>query len=131
MFLFKTSGNTINNVIKFQKHAFYNMPQNWFPGELVLVSKNKKDCSLQEKQIQYYMEIVKIREITYTESEKYWPGNKGRWKYIVDCRNCKKIHEPFDLEDIIGFENEKYKPIMTFRKIEDSHEKKILKYLKR
>ena len=98
MLLFKTSGKTFNSVIKNEKHAFSSMPRIWSPNELVLVSKNKADCNYREKQIQYTMRLSDIRPLQYGEVEKYWPGNEGRWKYLVLCKSTKLISQPFNLE---------------------------------
>lgn len=132
MFLFKTSASTFASVIKNQKHAFVNCPKDWAVGEKVLVSKNKKDCYSQEKQISHIMEIDDIRYLSPGESEKYWKGTEGRWNYLVMCRNTEQISEPFDLSDILDDEETlAYRPVVTFKKIEPEHETKILNYLKK
>lgn len=130
MYLFKTSDNTFDIVIRNEKHAFVNSPRNWFVGELVLISKNKKDCKVREKQIQFVTEISNIRHIFPGEAEKYWPGNEGRWNYLVEFTSTRNINIPFNLDEAIG-ENESaiYKPILTFKKILPEHEKKLMKYL--
>ena len=104
MYLFKTSGEIFNSVIKNQKHAFLYMPKDWSPNELVLVSKNKSDCNNSEKQIQYTMRIGDIRPLKTGEAEKYWPGNEGRWKYLVICKDTHIVNQPFNLEEILGKE---------------------------
>jgi hypothetical protein len=131
MYLFKTSGKTFNSVIKNQKHAFSYMPGDWHPNELVLVSKNKTDCNRREKQIQYTMRLDDIRPLKPGEVEKYWPGNEGRWKYLVLCENTKIISQPFNLEEILGEDSKPYGPIMTFRKFDAEHEEIIENYLKK
>ncbi len=131
MYLFKTSGSTFDSVIENQKHAFSGMPQGWYPGELVLVSKNKADCNRREKQIQYTMRIVDIRPIKSGEAEKYWPGNEGRWRYLVICDGTKLIKQPFNLEEILGEESRSYGPVMTFSKFTTRQEKMIEEYLKK
>ncbi len=129
MYLFKTSGKTFNSVIRNQKHAFASMPRDWHPNEIVLVSKNKTDCNYREKQIQYTMRLDDIRLLLPWEVEKYWPGNEGRWKYLVLCENTKIISHPFNLEDILGVGSKPYKPVMTFRKIDREHVEIIQNYL--
>lgn len=131
MYLFKTSGKTFNSVIANQKHAFSAMPRDWHPGELVLVSKNRADCNHGEKQIQYTMKLDDIRPLAPGEAEKYWPGNEGRWKYLVVCRNTKFINQPFDLEEIIGEDSKSYGPVMTFRKVDPDHERIIEDFLRK
>jgi len=131
MFLFKTSGNTFASVIKNQKHAFGFEPRNWKINELVLISKNKKDCKKEEKQIQYIMRLDDIRKLRKGEIEKYWPGNdKDRWKYLIIFNKTINIDQPFNLIDLLGKDSISYHPIMTCKKIEPDHEKVIQKYLK-
>jgi len=101
MYIFKTSGATFDSVIRNQKHAFKNKPVDWLPGEIVLVSKNQKDCAPTEKQISFTMLLSAIREATDDEIETYWPGNAGRWNYIVDCTGTEPIPKPFNLRDIL------------------------------
>jgi len=129
MYLFKTSGKTFNSVIKNQKHAFVGKPKNWHVGELVLVSKNKGDCAFREKQIQYTMILRDIRLLRPGEAERYWPGNEGRWKYLVLCDGTTEI-QPFNLEAVLGHEFKEYSPVMTFKKVLARHENMIAEYLR-
>ena len=129
MYLFKTSGRTFDSVIENQLHAFSGMPRDWSPGELVLVSKNKSDCNHWEKQIQYTMRLDDIRPIKSGEADKYWPGNEGRWKYLVICKDTKIINQPFNLDEILGDESRPYGPVMTFSKFTLKQEKMIEEYL--
>lgn len=130
MYLFKTSGKTFDGVIRHQKHAFSHKPRAYF-GEIALISKNKVDCSKNEKQIQYIMEIEQIRPLRPGESEKYWSGTEGRWKYLVIGRNMKQISKPFNLEEVIGDRARLYGPVVTFKKVELEDEKRICDYLHR
>ncbi len=129
MYLFKTSEKTFDSVISNQKHAFSGKP-NCYVGELILLSKNKTDCLQNEKQIQYIMRFEGIREATDSEIEQLWPGNSGRWRWIVDCYDTIKIENPFNLEDILGFEESKrYGPVMTFVQLDRTSEETIATYL--
>ena len=131
MLLFKTSGNTINSVVANQKHAFKGQPKNWEIGEIILVSKNRTDCRAGEKQIQHIMFLDKIRITNDEEFEKYWPNNKGRWKYIADCTKTVKLQNPFNIEEVLGPASfHSYGPVVTFKKIEPEDEKLITKYLR-
>lgn len=129
MYLFKTSGETFASVIANQKHAFVAIPRDWCRGELVLVSKNKSDCSQTEKQIQYVMRLDNIRLLEPGETDRYWPGNEGRWKYLVECTDIKRISQPFNLADILGDEARVYAPVMTFKRLSPEHEQVIGDYL--
>lgn len=131
MLLFKTSGKTINSVVANQKHAFKGQPKNWEQGEIVLVSKNRTDCKPGEKQIQHIMFLDKIRETNDDEFEKYWPNNKGRWKFIADCIKTVKLQKPFNIEEILGPASiQDYGPVVTFKKVEPADEQLIIKHLK-
>lgn len=129
MYLFKTSGATFDSVIENQKHAFCGMPRDWQKDEMVLVSKNKKDLRLGEKQIQYWMRLSNIRELRPGESDQYWPGTEGRWRYLVECSDTERIDRPFDLEDVLGSEAQAYKSVMTFKRLESEHESTIKRRL--
>lgn len=121
MILFKTSGQTFQSVIKNKKHAFVNPPRNWVSGTTVLLSKNKKDCQPDEKQILYSGVIRNIRPIQDGEADKYWKGTEGRWNYIVELEEIEKLSNPFDLEDILGDEASIYRPAVSFKNIEENH----------
>lgn len=129
MYLFKTSGSTLDSVIANQKHAFFSKPRNLLPGELILISKNKRDCKDGEKQIQYTMRFESIRRIKVGEVEKYWPGNEGRWRFLVNCYDVKSIPYPFDLDNVLGPEALHYSFVVTHCKIKPEHEKKIITFL--
>jgi len=72
-----------------------------------------------------------IRPLRPGEVEKYWPGNEGRWKYLVLCENTKIINQPFNLEEILGEDSKPYGPVMTFRKFDPEHEEIIEDYLRK
>lgn len=118
MYIFKTSAETYESVIKNQKHAFRGKPKDWKKGELILVSKNKSGLQTNEKQISYTMLFDIVRRVHAGETELLWPGNEGRWNYIVECTDAKKLPKPFDLDDVLGLERAKrYGPIITSGKI--------------
>jgi len=130
MYLFKTSGATFESVIRFHKHAFERKPvTSWEQGEMVLISKNKMDCSANEKQIRFLMRIENIRRASDDEIEACWPGNAGRWKYIVDCSVAERVSRQFDLREVLGTSAREYKTVQLFKKMEPDHEALILKWL--
>ena len=43
------------------------------------------------------MYLNNIRPISHDESERYWPGNLGRWKYIVDGYGIINLSKSFNL----------------------------------
>jgi hypothetical protein len=131
MLLFKTAGDTFNSVLTNQKHAFLRTPKDWFSGEIALISKNRKDCKTGEKQIQHIMHLDKLRPTNHEEIERYWPNNFGRWKYIADCYKTVRLQKPFNLDDILEYnELRPYKNITPAMKIHQEHEETIYKYLK-
>jgi hypothetical protein len=132
MYLFKTSGATFSSVISNQKHAYDRAPKNWYPGEIVLVSKNKVDCQPGEKQIQYIMRLDNILPLVSGESEHYWPGSEGRWQYLFECGDTKKLKGPFNLYELICKEAHKkeYRGVVTFTRLHENHEATILRALK-
>ncbi|MBT4033807.1 MAG: hypothetical protein HON27_13505 [Candidatus Marinimicrobia bacterium] len=130
MYLFKTSGATFKSVIENQKHAFRGKPKEIKPGEIILVSKNKSSCVSGEKQIQYIMHYDGARTANYSEVESLWPGNSGRWNWIIDCKNTKRLSLPFDLQEIIGRKQySHYRVVQTACRILPDDEKKIMKIL--
>ena len=129
MYIFKTSGATFEGVIDHQRHAFVSKPGDWNPEEYALISKNRRDLSAGEKQIQYIMKIRDIRPIRPGEAEEYWPGNEGRWKYIVECYDIVRIPQPFNLNEVLKDRAVKYRPAVSFKKLDDEDEKDILDHL--
>ena len=130
MLLFKTAGDTFNGVIVNEKHAFFRIPKDWETGEIVLISKNKKDCKNGEKQIQYITFLKTLRPTNHSEVERYWPGNFGRWKYIADCFGTKRLTKAFNLDDVLKGDIRVYKNITPAMKIHSEHEVKVLSYLR-
>src|SRR5438309_2476957 len=110
MYVFKTSATTLGAVVAHQRHAFVSRPRDWEPGELVLVSKNRTDCRAGEKQIQYVMRIRDVKHLANGEAEKYWPGNEGRWKYLIRCDSTHRLRTPFNLRDVLGESANIYDP---------------------
>lgn len=131
MYILKTSGATIVNVIKYQKHAFKNKPKEWCSGELALISKNKNDCQRGEKQIQYITKLNNIRELRPGEAENLWPGSEGRWDYLVKCGDMQQISEPFDISDIIGKEKytNEYSSVVCFKRLPSCDEELVREHI--
>jgi hypothetical protein len=77
------------------------------------------------------MFLEKIRPTNDDEFEKYWPNNKGRWKYIADCKNTVRLQKPFNIEEVLGQEHFlDYGPVVTFKKVDPLHEELIRRHLK-
>jgi len=133
VYIFKTSGETYGSAIGNQKHAFLGMPKEWYPGEWVLVSKNRRDCKRGEKQIQFIMMIDDIRSLRPGEAQKLWPGNESRWKYLVEGKDGSHVRRPFDLADIIGWKKyyKEYHGVVTFKRLPHDDEDKVMEHLKK
>lgn len=130
MFLFKTSGQTLGSVVANQKHAFRGKPRDWHHGELVLVSKNRADCAPGEKQIQYLMKLDAIRPLKPGESEQFWPGTEGRWRYLVQCFGTQRLTCPFDLHDALGPRAHEYGAVMTYKRLDSGDELRVMELLR-
>lgn len=131
MFIFKTSGRTLDSVVRNAKHAFSVQPRSWSAGELVLVSKNRQDCQWNERQIRYLMTLSNVRPLRPGEAELYWPGTEGRWRYLVECKDVRPIERPFDLVEVLGDKALEYRQVMTFKKLKPPHERLVLGWLDR
>jgi hypothetical protein len=131
MFVFKTSGETIKSVVRNQKHAFLNIPKNWYPGEIALISKNKKDCGYKEKQIKFIGLLDNFRLLEPGEAEKLWPGNEGRWRYLVEFKEMKELIEPFDLQDVIGKHQcyDQYRGVVCYKRLPSKDETMITEFI--
>jgi hypothetical protein len=77
------------------------------------------------------MRLIEIRPIEPREADKYWPGNEGRWRYLVICNDKKRIIQPFNLEEVIGDESRSYRSVMTFSKLKVAQERLVEEYLRK
>ena len=126
MHIFKTSAETFESVISNKKHAFKYSPKSITVGDLVILSKNKKGLTANEKQIGHYAILKRIRETSDEEIEELWPGNSGRWNYITEFTEVKSISVPFNLSDVLEPEQAKrYSSIMTHGRLDEADEAAI------
>jgi len=128
MLLFKVSERTINGVINYKAYALVGMPRSWVGGEIALLSKNKKDCIANEKQIKYIGIIKNICE-DRNRILDIWPKYGSRWKYKVIFSDLIKLENPFNLEDILADDSRAYKSAVSQKKVEKKHEEIILEYI--
>lgn len=97
MVIFRTSGETIDEVVRHAKHAL-NFRPNLTPGELILISQTKQSLPRHTEPIQYRMEFVECVDDSGHESEKIW----GRyWPYLIIGKNCNSLRSPFDICKVI------------------------------
>lgn len=71
MLLFKTSKETLPQVIKHGKHALMQCPR-FSPGEIVLIAQTRDELAPTEKSIRYRMGILRIYEDREGESKRIW-----------------------------------------------------------
>lgn len=129
MLLFKTSNQTLENVINNKKHALHHQPKQWEKGEVLLLSKNRKGSKKGEKQIQYIMTLDSIVMRSDEIIKKYWPESRNDWNYLIICSNIKKLDKAFDLVDILGERANPYHPAQKPKKILKEDEKKIMNFI--
>ncbi len=93
MIIFRTSADTIHNVVKLSKHALASQPK-LSEGELILISQTITDSTGSKPPIRYIMEFVRIYEDLLGESNEIW----GRqWRYIIEGKNCRRLKRPFNI----------------------------------
>jgi len=63
------------------------------------------------------MRILTIRELKPGEANEYWPGNEGRWRFLVECFDTIELDKPFNLKDLLGPTTSRYRPVQTFKKV--------------
>lgn len=132
MLLFKTSGATIDSVVKNEKHAFLREPKSWTPGEIVLISKNHRYLKTNEKQIQYTSILENIRRLNPGEADQYWPGNENRWEWLVELTQTALVVQPFNLKDVLGVrKSAHYGPAEQYAYVKQDDEKLIISHLDR
>src|SRR6266853_2306499 len=120
MFLFKAAGSTYDRVIESGIHAFQYSPVEVNGHELVLLSKNKEDCALLERQVQAVAKLDQVRTATASELEEFFPGvaASARWKYAVELYWMRPLASPFNLAGIKGFNYKRYATVQGFARID-------------
>jgi hypothetical protein len=132
MILMKASGATYSMVVKQTVHAFTKRPAGIHPDEFVLLSKNREDCSMLEKQIQHIAKVLKVREASAEELERLFPGvgASDRWKWVVELYWVHRLPKPFNLAEITGFNFEHYQTVQAFAQVKESDALMLLDYLR-
>jgi hypothetical protein len=93
MIIFRTSPETIREVVRLSKHALASQPR-LKPGELILISQTVADSRDGKPPIRYVMEFVRIYPDSKGESKKIWGK---QWPYIVEGKNCYPLKYPFSM----------------------------------
>jgi len=133
MFLFKASGATYRKVIRHRIHAFPYAPVEVNGDELVLLSKNREDCTMMEKQVQSVAKLHKVRRATAAELEQFFPGVGAaeRWKYAVNLYWVRPLPAPFNLRAVSGFNAKRYNPVQGFARLDTGDDLALVRHLAR
>lgn len=131
MFLFKASGATYARVVRQEVHAFRNDPAEVFGGEFVLLSKNREDCSMLEKQIQHVAKLLEVRKATREELEGLFPAVEAgqRWENVVRLYWCRQLPVPFNLSEVPGLNEKFYRTVQGFSRLKDADAICVVQYL--
>jgi len=96
MIIVKTSGKTIENVVRHAKHALNCQPR-LKRGDIILISQTKDSLPPYRKPIQYLMEFERCYYDHKKESNEIW----GKfWPYIIEGRNCRQLKKSFEISAI-------------------------------
>lgn len=131
MFLFKASGSTYTKVLDQGVHAFQYSPAEVNGDELILLSKNKKDCSLLERQVQAVAKLDQVRPATPSELDEFFPGvaASARWRCAVELYWLRRLTKPFNLVGIKGFKAKRYKTVQGFARLDVGDDLALVQHL--
>lgn len=133
MYLFKSSGATYRRVVKQAAHAYGSIPRLASHDEFVLLSKNKEDCALTERQIQHAAKILNFREATPAELEAMYPDVHAgeRFRYVADLYWVRPLSEPFSLSQVRGLNEKHYRTVQGFARLSHEDSLALLDFLSR
>lgn len=131
MFLFKASGATYLQVMGQRIHAFQYPPAEVIGNELVLLSKNKEDCALLERQVQAVAKVCRVRPATAGELGQFFPGVEAaeRWNYVVELYSMRPLSTPFNLAGVKGLNAKRYRTVQGFARLDRGDDHAILHHL--
>ncbi len=131
MYLFKASGVTYRRVVRQQLHAFPSLPTQAHEGEFILLSKNRADCGMLEKQVQYVAKLHSIRSASSAELERLFPevSSSNRWRYFILLYFVRQLEQPFNLCEAPGLDFKRYATVQCHARIAPADETAILHYL--
>lgn len=133
MFLFKASGATYQSVVDRAIHAFPGQPSGVVGGELVLLSKNRGDCAIDEPQIQFVAKLLRVRRAYPHELDTLFPdvGAGERWKWIAELYWVRALTTPFDLKSVEGLDWRRYKTVQGYARFDNPDAHALLDHLGR
>jgi hypothetical protein len=131
MYLYKASGQTYRRVVRQHVHAFPYSPTEASEDEFILLSKNRQDCDLLEKQIQFTGKLHSVRLATAEELDMWFPdaGASERWRFAMRLYWVRRLKRPFNLAEIAGFDARRYAQVQGFAKLQPTDELAILRFL--
>ena len=133
MFLFKASGATYQSVVDRGIHAFPGHPKGVAGGELVLLSKNRGDCAIDEPQIQFVAKLLRVRRAYPQELDALFPGVSAgeRWKWIAELYWVRALTTPFDLSSVKGLDWKRYKTVQGYARFDEADSNALIDHLAR
>ncbi|MBK8246850.1 MAG: hypothetical protein IPK85_05560 [Gemmatimonadetes bacterium] len=131
MFLFKASGQTYLRVVKQSLHAFPYRPREVEVGQVVLLSKNREDCTSSEAQIQFVAKILAVRPATTLELDAHFPGVSAgeRFGVMVELYWMERLDRPFNLSQVLGPDHKFYNTVQDYSLLKDADELKVFGFL--
>jgi hypothetical protein len=131
MILFKSSGATYKRVVDQSAHAFRGRPADVLDDKFVLLSKNRHDCGLPEKQVQYVAKLAAVRRAEGEELDRLFPGvdAASRWRYEAELYWVRPLSKPFDLSNVPELDAEHYQTVQGFAKLRDEDAMALFRYL--
>jgi hypothetical protein len=131
MFLFKAAGATYSSVVKEALHAFPYGPAQVTGDEFVLLSKNREDCAVLEKQVQHVAKLLAVRPGTHEELNRLFPGVRAakRWTCVVELYWRRPLPSPFNLSQVPGLDHKRYNTVQGFAKLDHADALALVPYL--
>lgn len=124
MILLKTSAQTLDDVLRNQKHATKNK-FHYETGEILLIQQTVNSLtSSTDKTICWVMNCVEIYPDLNNESDRIWGQH---WNYIIQGENLRAV-DGFNITDL-QVTNHNYKCIVTHGKIQPKDEEVILSWI--
>jgi len=98
---------------------------------LVLLSKNRRDCAHDERQIQYVAKLLQVRKGDPVELERLFPGMQAgeRWKWIAELNRVRALTAPFDLASVKGLHLPRYETVQTYARFDAADESALVHFL--
>jgi len=131
VYLYKASGATYKRVVRQELHAFPYPLTEVSEDEFILLSKNREDCTMLEKQVQYAAKLHSVRPATEAELDAFFPGVAAgdRWRFTLKLYWVRAFQKPFNLAEISGLNARRYATVQGFAKLDPADELAMLRHL--